>query len=402
MKIGEFGKRSGLSIDTIRHYMDLGLVVPEKKGGHYFFDERCQKDLELILQFKGMGFQLNEIKMIFLYERFSQLTDYEKSAYYQSLFMNKYEKIEQEIKNLKGTKDKLKRKLDDLYAKTEVSSSVMGIDFKALDLLKCLQCGEKPFLQDGIIHRNQITEGKLVCHCGEEYSIKAGILIADKPFQSNMKFLLEEYIVETDLSYLENIHITAEWSKRKLAQLDLNHKVLIELGSGSGFFLRNVYEELPENCLYIAVDHNLERHQFLKSVLERSGVKRNVLFICADFVHIPLQDATVDIVIDQAGTSNYSFEHEGFLLQKLISLFKQNSYLLGSFIAFEKFGSKSKIELLYRDNFLSRKIKKNLNELGYAVLDEKTSKPNGKGGGKYENFFVQGEMVYSYLFFGKR
>ncbi|CAM4270115.1 Glycerate kinase [Bacillus manliponensis] len=352
MKIREFGKRSGLSIDTIRHYMDLGLIVPEKKGGHYFFDERCQKDLELILQFKGMGFQLNEIKMIFLYERFSQLTNYEKSEYYQSLFMNKYKKIEQEIKNL-----------------------------KALDLLKCLQCGEKPLLQDGMIHRNQITEGKLVCHCGEEYSVQAGILIVDKPFQSNMKFLLEEYIVETDLSYLENIHITAEWSKRKLVQLDLNHKVLIELGSGSGFFLRNVYEELPENCLYIAVDHNLERHQFLKSVLERSGVKRNVLFICADFLHIPLQDATVDIVMDQAGTSNYSFENEGFLLQKLISLFKQDSYLLGSFIAFEKFSSKSKIELLYRDNFLSGKIKKNLNELGYAVLDEKTSKPSDKGGG---------------------
>ncbi|WP_369899459.1 MerR family transcriptional regulator [Bacillus manliponensis] len=171
MKIGEFGKRSGLSIDTIRHYMDLGLVVPEKKGGHYFFDERCQKDLELILQFKGMGFQLNEIKMIFLYERFSQLTDYEKSAYYQSLFMKKYEKIEQDIKNLVETKDTLKRKLDELYAKTEASSLVTGIDLKVLDLLKCLQCGEKPFLQDGIIHRNQITEGRLVCNCGEEYCI---------------------------------------------------------------------------------------------------------------------------------------------------------------------------------------------------------------------------------------
>ena len=36
MKIGKFGELNNISIDTIRHYMDLGLIIPEKKGGHYF------------------------------------------------------------------------------------------------------------------------------------------------------------------------------------------------------------------------------------------------------------------------------------------------------------------------------------------------------------------------------
>ena len=35
MKIGKFGEVNNLSIDTIRHYMDLSLIIPEK-GGHYF------------------------------------------------------------------------------------------------------------------------------------------------------------------------------------------------------------------------------------------------------------------------------------------------------------------------------------------------------------------------------
>lgn len=262
MRIGKFGEMNKLSIDTIRHYMDLGLIVPEKRGGHYFFDEQCQNDLELILECKKMGFSLKEIKIIFLYENFSKFTDYKKDMYYQSLFMDKYEKIEQEIKNLVAIKDKLRARLDDLSAKPEGSSSMMGIDLKVLNMLKCLKCSEKLILQDGIINRNQIMEGKLTCNCGEEYLVESGILRIGKPFQANTEFLVEEYILETDSAYLENIHKAAEWSKRKLVQLDLSNKVLLELGSGVGFFLRNVYQGLPENCLYIAVDHNLERHQF--------------------------------------------------------------------------------------------------------------------------------------------
>ncbi|MCU5518479.1 methyltransferase, partial [Bacillus wiedmannii] len=49
MKIGKFGEVNNISIDTIRHYMDLSLIIPERKGSHYFFDEYCQTDLELIL-----------------------------------------------------------------------------------------------------------------------------------------------------------------------------------------------------------------------------------------------------------------------------------------------------------------------------------------------------------------
>ncbi|WP_142263484.1 class I SAM-dependent methyltransferase, partial [Bacillus sp. CDB3] len=288
---------------------------------------------------------------------------------------------------------------------TETSNSILGIDLKVLHLFKCFKCNGNLILEDGIINKNQIVEGKLICNCGEEYAIISGILTAGKLFKAYERISLEEsisdYIHETDTTFLENIQRGGEWAKKKLIQLDLNNKILLDLGSGLGFFLRNVYEKLPEDCLYIAVDRDLNKLLFLKDVIEKRNPKRNILFICADFLSIPIQNHSVDIVIDQSGTSNYSFEHEDFLLLELNSLFKHDCYLLSSFILFNNFSINSQIPTRFRENFMSSKVKGEIQKLQFNSIDERTSKYMNRGG-KYENFFVYGEETYTYSFFGKR
>ncbi|MGN4443595.1 methyltransferase domain-containing protein [Bacillus cereus group sp. MYBK79-1] len=401
MKISKFAEVNNVSIDTIRHYMDLGLIIPEKKGGHYFFDEYCQKDIELILEYKWLGFSLNEIKEFFLYKNLAKSINYEKDNFYQSLFKVKYERLEQEIKILEERKDKLKEALNNLSKATEISNSILGIDLKVLHLFKCFKCNGNLSLEDGIINKNQIVEGKLICNCGEEYKITSGILIAGKSFESYERTLVEDYIHQTDSAFLENIQRGGEWAKKKLLQLDLNNKVVLDLGSGLGFFLRNIYEELPEDCLYIAVDRDLNKLLFLKNVIEKRNPKRNILFICADFLNIPIQKYSVDIAIDQSGTSNYSFEHEDFLLHELNSLFKHDCYLLSSFILFNNFNINSQITTRFRENFTLSKVTKEIHNLQFQSIDERTSNYLERGG-KYEDFFVQGEEIYTYSFFGKR
>ena len=343
---------------------------------------------------------MNEIKELFLYKNLGKSLDYEKDIFYQSLFKVKYEKIEQEIKTLKERKDKLKKTLNNLSIETEISSSILGVDLKVLHLFKCVKCNGNLILEDGIINKNQIVEGKLICNCGEEYAITSGVLTAGKLFEVYKRKSLEDsisdYIHETDTAFLENVQRGGEWAKKKLMQ-----KILLDLGSGIGFFLRNIYEELPEECLYIAVDRDLNKLLLLKDVIERRNVKRNIVFICADFLNIPIQSSSIDIVIDQSGTSNYSFEHEEFLLRELNSLFKHNCYLLSSFILFNKFSINSQIAPRLRGNFTSAKVTKEIQNLQFQSIDESTSNYL-KRGGKYEDFFVQGEEIYTYSFFGKR
>ena len=188
---------------------------------------------------------------------------------------------------------------------------------------------------------------------------------------------------------------------KKIDFNDFKNKTILELGSGVGFFLRNIYNELPEDSIYIAIDNNLERHRFLKSILETMKCSKNIIFICCDFTKIPIEDKSIDVVVDIFGSSNYAFSNEEFLLDKVDEYIKQQSYLIGSYIIFKKFIINSKIADTYKKNYYLDNIKEKIKNQYYKTIYDKQSKVL-KNGGKYEDYFVRGEEVYFYLYYGKR
>lgn len=75
-KIGEVAESTGLSIRTLRHYDDLGLVVPSghTAGGFRLYTEVDVERLLLVRRMKPLGFSLERMR------QFLEATDIIRSA----------------------------------------------------------------------------------------------------------------------------------------------------------------------------------------------------------------------------------------------------------------------------------------------------------------------------------
>jgi DNA-binding transcriptional MerR regulator len=64
MQIGEVAERTGLSLRTIRHYEEAGLVTPSARshGGFRLYTERDVARLMVIRRMKPLGFTLDEMR----------------------------------------------------------------------------------------------------------------------------------------------------------------------------------------------------------------------------------------------------------------------------------------------------------------------------------------------------
>ncbi|NGO71357.1 MerR family transcriptional regulator [Streptomyces boncukensis] len=64
MQIGEVAERTGLSLRTIRHYEDVGLVIPSarSKGGFRLYTEADVQRLMVIRRMKPLDFSLDEMR----------------------------------------------------------------------------------------------------------------------------------------------------------------------------------------------------------------------------------------------------------------------------------------------------------------------------------------------------
>ena len=89
MKVGELAKRTGISIRTLHHYDEIGLVSPSHRtvSGHRLYGREDVVRLQQVLSLRQMGFPLEEIRELLARRDFSA----------QELVRNHIERLRRQI-----------------------------------------------------------------------------------------------------------------------------------------------------------------------------------------------------------------------------------------------------------------------------------------------------------------
>jgi DNA-binding transcriptional MerR regulator len=64
--IGEVAERTGLSLRSLRHYEEAGLVIPAGRtaGGFRIYTDDAVQRVRVIMQMKPLGFSLEEMRLL--------------------------------------------------------------------------------------------------------------------------------------------------------------------------------------------------------------------------------------------------------------------------------------------------------------------------------------------------
>ena len=96
MKIGDFAKKYGLNITTVRYYVERALLTPERKNNQYVFTPSCMEDMEKILKYKSFRFSLEEIELLFFLEKTTKFRDETVLGIFSRLLKQKQAELEKE------------------------------------------------------------------------------------------------------------------------------------------------------------------------------------------------------------------------------------------------------------------------------------------------------------------
>ncbi|MBB2987428.1 MerR family transcriptional regulator [Terracoccus luteus] len=118
MRIGEVAERTGLSLRTIRHYEEVGLLPESERspGGFRLYGEAAVQRLLLVKQMKPLDFSLDEMRDLIEVRdrlaspRLSERTRtqlLERLRTYRSLVEHKLDTLEQRVQTARAFHDQL-------------------------------------------------------------------------------------------------------------------------------------------------------------------------------------------------------------------------------------------------------------------------------------------------------
>lgn len=414
MRIGEFAGHYNLTIDTIRHYMDMGLIVPMKKGSLYEFDEKCHKDMALVGDMKKLGFKIREMRKFFYYKRMYTVDSVDTYDFYMRMLDDKKKEHLDEIKqrndslNAINNLTSILRKGKDALSDKKVMP--IGVPLQALNSMACPKCHGALSLNSDELFNNQIINGTLSCACGNSYIINNGVLLDEQthayhePYEPvQVKSILHDYLTKMTPDFFDIHYKIIKWATSLLEITPDKPQLILECGSYFGYIMRSVIEDIHDDSIYFCVEPNHAMFYGIKEITESMGLNKKVVFVSMAWENLPLKKESIDCMIDSNATLNYFFcnadapENEN-ILTTYCSLLKENAVYAGYYLFYSKFSPihehvppsvRHRFKRPYVDNIFASLPVIDVNEKTFSRLSEES---------EYEMYYREGDVVAPTLF----
>lgn len=332
MKISTFSKETGMTVDTIRYYIELGVLAPRKVNTKFSFDKEDLLIAKNITFLKKCGFELAEMKLfLFLKNIQPDIKFSEMPGFKEKLTKSKEEiqkKIDNEIQNIKLIDETLNE------PKSPTNPN-RGVPINELSIFEIN--GETFSLNAKKVVNNEIIDGVLKAR-GKTLKIVDGIVFddySDKVFtvKEKSQFLIS-YYKASPKSSIQSVNDFRK-SLIDIFAIEAKDKKYILINNADGCsFLPSLLENLKDVTVILVGDEGLVP---LKSIYTFNKNINYIFYIKQD--NIPLiRPHKVDLLID-----NFSFD-------ATFALFKEKHFDFYTDLLSEKDDAKVLLNKIFINN----------------------------------------------------
>ena len=337
MKIGELARVSGVSKDTIRYYVEKGLLIPFKKGAQMDFTDREREDMQYIQKMKQMQFSIREIQAILTLRRLSNFIEPDTIQAYEDMLNQKKQDLRKEITLLQDAYETVDQELVKYAAYKNAKARAMGVPLIALSYLYCPHCGRQLMVQNAQISNNCVDEGNLICTCGYHAQITGGIVDTGNRYtgEYDRPDLKRGLYRDVGEDFLTGFQKNSDLVYNRFSKLNLQGKTIMETNINGYFFLYNCIQNVEKDYLYIITDRYPEMLKMYKQLIETLQLDLNILFLADDSDHFPLKDGCVDVLLDFYGSNEQVIYKQRSFIQEYGRYLKDDALVLGALFGFE-------------------------------------------------------------------
>lgn len=317
MRLGEFARRCNVTKDTIRYYVNVGLLIPKTEGTQSNFTEREFQELQYIQKLKDMQFNIKEIKAFLALRRLSNMIEPDTIEKYSSMLSEKRESLTEGIEQFKRSIEEIDAELKKVRSGIRIQRTVSGVPLETVQYLACPFCQQQLKISGAEISGQSISSGVLECGCGYRAEIKEGILATGNIYTGGHDS------PQLDRKSLWNVNEEWETCVQKCSDLvngriegrDWANKVILESNINGIFYLYNNICHLPVDCCYILIDKYEETLRMYKNLIEALAPELKILYIADATMDYPLREKCVDLYISFFGENEHSLYHKNLYVE---------------------------------------------------------------------------------------